>query len=116
MNEINIPPMEDFEGNADRLVVTVLGKRLGHAAAWLHYTDWTVVTPGFEPEQGFYDELALTPEALRDHGGLALVIDFYHGVLLVVHGVYQDQDERGLAPVVLVHYNIKGSKFERVNT
>jgi hypothetical protein len=71
--------MLDTASDGERMIVRVLGRQVGTSNGWTHVDGWCLMTPNFEPDDGF-EALGMAVPAEPVH--LALMIDFYTGVLL----------------------------------
>ena len=85
MFDINlIGDLETAEGS-ERMVVRVLGHRVGTSDGWIHHDGWCVVSPDFIPEPAI--EKFLKFPFSEDRKNLALVTDFYSGQLTLLSNV-----------------------------
>jgi hypothetical protein len=76
--------LEDADDD-ERMVVRVLGRRLGTSHGWVHMGGWCVMAPEFKPETSDYGV-----DGFKDHKHLALVIDYYTGHMLLLSDVESD--------------------------
>ena len=71
--------LEDDPTEAGRMIVRVLGKRLGTAAVWLHFGGWCIVAMDFKPEDKRF-------ACDGEHKDVALLVDLYSGEMAMVAG------------------------------
>ncbi len=83
-----------LESDGSRLVVRVLGHRVGTADGWFHWQGWTIVAPGFKPDEGldrFFPGLLVVDQTSAGQGVLGLMIDYYTGQIALVEMPAKDR-------------------------
>jgi len=87
--------LEDAPDN--RMVVRILGHRVGTSDGWFHGGGHTVVLPEFKMEPGFR-KFAPDVDDVADH--TALMIDYYAGFLaLIPHAAQGSTEQIEMVPV-----------------
>jgi hypothetical protein len=71
--------LEDDERDPDRMVVRILGQRIGTCLGWMHFDGHAIIMPQFKREPGllFFMKDQDLPEKT------AVVVDYYAGLLAI---------------------------------
>lgn len=67
-----------------RMVVRILGYKVGTSEGWFHHDGWAVVCPNYAPDEGIKRFL---PDEVPNETGIGLILDLYSGeIVLIRHG------------------------------
>lgn len=104
----------DLETAADgtRMVVRVLGLRVGTSDGWFHWNGWAVVAPNFEPDEDalekIFADLVIAPDLEgKAQTKLGLVADFYTGSIALIE-MPKDKGDTTTDPHVLAEAQVSG--------
>jgi hypothetical protein len=97
-----------LERDGERLVVRVLGHRVGTADGWFHWNGWTVIMPGFKVGEGlskfFVDQTMV--EAAKAVATLGLMVDYYSGQIALIEMPAKDQMSEDPRVIASAHIRV----------
>jgi hypothetical protein len=76
-----------LESDGARLVVRVLGHKVGTADGWFHWDGWAIVAANFTPDDGlakFFPDIVVAPALSEGATVLGLMVDFYSGQIALI--------------------------------
>jgi hypothetical protein len=89
--------IEEAPGGVDRMVIRLVGRRVGTAGGWIHLNGWCVIAPEFLPEEGI-EHIFKEPVQTTEH--LGLLIDFYSGEIALVRHTPRETGEGKIEQVL----------------